>query len=153
MMAKQVAKEVMTRDVKTVEPHATLREVAELLENAHISGVPVVDLEGRVVGMVSEADLLNEDKVQAAIPRTALFGIFPIPEETLLKAYHQGATVQAQQVMHRDVVTAAEETPISELARLMVQSEVNRVPILREGKLVGIVTRADVLRALWDEEE
>ncbi|HZP82325.1 MAG TPA: CBS domain-containing protein [Chthonomonadaceae bacterium] len=149
-MTKLVAKDVMTRDVKTVEPHTTVREVAELLASAHISGVPVVDLEGRVIGMVSEADLLNEDKVQAAIPRTALFGIYPIPEETLLKAYQEGATVQAQQVMHRDVVTAEEETPISELARMMVQSEVNRIPILRDGKLVGIVTRADLLRALWD---
>jgi CBS domain-containing protein len=142
------AKDVMTREVKTVTPQATLREAAELLATQGISGAPVVDETGRVVGVISESDILDSKKRYKALPRMALWGLRPIPEDFLREAYQEGLSLQVESLMSRNVITAEEETPLEELAHLMVSHRINRVPILREGKLVGIVTREDALRGL-----
>lgn len=141
------AKEIMTAPVKTVPEEATLREVAELLSLQKISGAPVVDTSGKLVGVITESDLLNESKKTAALPRTAVFGFFLVPEETLRKVYHEGASLLARDVMTRDVVTAAEDTELDDLAQTMLDRKINRVPIVDgAGNMVGIVTREDVLR-------
>lgn len=142
------AKDIMTREVKTVAPQATLREAAELLATHGISGAPVVDESGQVVGIISESDILDEKKRYRALPRMALWGLRPIPEDFLREAYQEGLSLQVERLMSRDVITAEEETPVEELVRLMVSRRINRVPILREGQLVGIVTREDALRGL-----
>jgi CBS domain-containing protein len=143
----------MTSPVHTVRPQATLEEAAELLATHHISGLPVVDDAGRLLGMVSEADLIDPEKRRAAIPRTALFGLFPIPDEALLSAFDGGRDLPVRDVMTKNVVTATEETPVVELATLMVGHRINRIPILRDGRVVGIVTRADLVRALAEGKE
>jgi CBS domain-containing protein len=152
-MAALVAKEVMSADVQTVRPDTPLLEIAQLLEEQHISGVPVVDEEQRVVGIVSESDLVDEHKREARIPRTALYGVFPLPEDVLREAAHRGQMLQASDLMTRKVVTATEDTPVHALADLMAGRRVNRIPILRDGRLVGIVCRADLLRVLAQGEE
>jgi len=149
-MAAVTAKDVMTRDVKTVAPDATLHQVAELFAAHHIGGAPVVDAgTGALVGIITEADLLNEKKRHAAIPRMALFGFLLVAEERWRAAYDEGFALGAQDVMTRNVVTASEDTPLSELADTMLRRRVNRVPIVGENNvLAGIVTRGDVLRGL-----
>ena len=145
-MADCTAADVMTRDVKTVKPDTPLGEVAALLVEHDISGVPVVDDEGHIVGIISEADLVNEKKRKAAIPKIGLFGLWTIPMETLEKAYHEGCSLMAKDLMTRKVITATEDTPLSELAEIMVTKHINRIPIVRDGKLVGIVARSDLVR-------
>jgi CBS domain-containing protein len=147
-MAAQTAKDVMTTIVHAVRPYQTLREAAELMAEHHISGLPVVDADGKVVGMVTEADLIDEHKREAAIPRTALYGLFAIPDETVIAAFQGGMKLQVQQVMSKSVTTATEETTLHEVADLMVRRRINRIPIVRGGMLVGIVSRGDIVRAL-----
>lgn len=147
------AKDVMTRTVHAVRGFQTLREVAELMAAQHISGLPVVDADGKVIGMVTEADLIDEHKRDAAIPRTALFGLFPIPDETTIAAFEGGMKLQVQQVMTKPATTATEETTLHELADIMVRKRINRIPIVRDGTLVGIVSRGDIIRALAQRRE
>jgi CBS domain-containing protein len=147
-MADLTAKDVMTATVHAVRPHQTLREAAELMAAHHISGLPVVDADGKVIGMVTEADLIDEHKREAAIPRTALYGLFLIPDEATLSAYENGMKLQVQQVMSKPVTAATEETTLHELADIMVRRRINRVPIVHGEHLVGIVSRGDLVRAL-----
>ncbi|MCC6445110.1 MAG: CBS domain-containing protein [Armatimonadetes bacterium] len=148
-MPAKTARDIMNREVLTIDENATLHEVAETLSLHHISGAPVVDKSGRVVGIISESDVIDEKKRKSAIPHLALFGLYAVPEKLLEEAYSEGLALRAMNVMSRDVLTADEETPISELAAMMVRKRINRIPILRDGKLVGIVTREDILRGLW----
>jgi CBS-domain-containing membrane protein len=144
-----VAADVMTREVKTIPWDATLRDVAEMLSIHHISGAPVVDDSGKMTGIICEADLINAAKKRAALPHVAAFGVFLAPEETLKRIYQDGATLRAEQVMTRDVITAAPDTPLAELSRIMTRKRINRIPVLDGEELVGIVTREDVLRGLF----
>lgn len=144
-----IARDVMTTDVITVKRNTPVPEVARILATNNISGVPVVDENNCVVGIVSEADLLlKQDK--ARVPhRLALFGFWVVPEEPLIEAYKaaRGGTT-AEDVMTRSVVVFDEEDPVSKIAEVMVKKRINRVPILRDCKLAGIVSRADLLRAI-----
>lgn len=151
-MAAKTAGDVMTRQVKTIPHDATLREVATLLTTHNISGAPVVDDTGSIIGLISESDLLSEARRQAAMPHTAVFGMFLAPEESLQRIYKQGASLLASEVMSKRVVSATEEMPLSEVGNLMLRHKINRVPVLRDGALIGIITREDVLRGQFDLE-
>jgi len=110
--------------------------------------VPIVDWENRLAGIISESDLINEARRRAAIPRLALFGLYALPEPQLLEAYRDGWHLTAADLMSRKLITASEDATLEDLSCLMLQKRINRVPILRAGKLVGIVTREDVLRGM-----
>ena len=142
------ARDVMTKDVVTIPETASLREAAHILVEHRISGAPVVDESGNVVGMLSEADILDEKKREAALPRVALFGVSIVPEDSLRRAYEEGMSLQVKDVMTKRVISVEEDTPLKEIARLMVRHKVNRFPVVKERKLVGIVARDDILRAL-----
>jgi len=145
-----VAKDVMRTDVYAVCEDTPLTEIATLLATHHISGVPVIDEGQRLIGIVSEADLIDEHKRQRHVPRVALYGIFPIPEELLAEAYEGGKGLTARDIMTRKVTAASEQTSLHELADMMVTRHINRVPIVRDGKLLGIVGRGDLVCALAD---
>jgi CBS domain-containing protein len=151
-MSEQTAADIMTRNVVAVRPETTLREIAELLVEREVSGAPVVDAAGQLVGVVSEADLIDATKRRAAIPRAALFGVIPVPDEVWLAAYEEGDRLAAADVMTRSVIALPETTPTRELADRMLRHRVNRIPIVQDGRLVGIVTRGDLLRAHVQEE-
>lgn len=142
--------QLMTRDVVELTPETTVREAAALLTEHQVSGAPVVDADGRVLGIVSESDLLSEARRRAALPRSAAFGLFLVSEETLLRLYHAGADLPVREVMSSRLISVTESTPATEAARLLVNEGVNRLPVLdADGKLVGIVTRADLLKAVF----
>src|SRR5262245_44862613 len=82
--------DVMLRNVVTVPADATLQEVATLLTTNHISGAPVVDENGQMIGIISEGDILSESRRRAGLPHVAAFGLFFVPQETLEKIYHHG---------------------------------------------------------------
>jgi CBS domain-containing protein len=147
-MEPLTAKELMTKEVHSVHADTSLQEIAQLLAQHHISGVPVVDERDRVIGIVSEADLIDEHQRELHIPHVALYGFFPVPEDLLKVAYDSGMKLKARDMMTRKVVTASEDTGFHELADTMVMRHINRVPIVRDEKLVGIVSRGDLVRAL-----
>jgi len=140
----------MTRDVVTVPADLPLRDVAERLAAHRISGAPVVDADGNIVGVVSETDLLKQAQSHVALPRLTLhrFGFEALPPQLLEKVYADGLSLKAGDVMSQPVVCAAEDTPLEALADLMVTHHINRLPVLHGRKPVGIVTRENILSAI-----
>jgi CBS domain-containing protein len=126
------AKDVMSNGVMSLASDATVIEAARLLVNCHVSAMPVVDEAGCMIGILSEADLL----------RCMADGDDPTKEP------HDIRSRKVAEVMTRDVVTAGEDMPVAALAKLMTERRVKRLPILRNGAVIGIVSRIDLLRAL-----
>jgi CBS domain-containing protein len=139
---------LMSREVVTVAPEASLEEVAAVLSRLRISGVPVCDAGGRVLGVVSEADILRKEEGRAAAPGL-LSRLFEVDDEPLGKATAR----TAGEAMTSPVITIEPGRPVSEAARLMIERQINRLPVVQEGKLVGIVTRADLVRAFHRPDE
>ena len=146
------ARDVMVSPVVTVRPSASVKEVARLLLEQRISAVPVVDDRGKVVGIVSEGDLLHRAETGTERQRPwwlqALTG-----EETLAGEYVKAHAHKAADVMTSPVATAAPDTPLHEVATLMETSSIKRVPIVEDGQLVGIVSRANLVQAVASARE
>ncbi|MDR5683186.1 MAG: CBS domain-containing protein [Armatimonadota bacterium] len=138
--ARLSARDVMSAPVITIDPQASVKEAAERLITHHISGMPVLTADGQLVGIVTEADLLHKESG----PQGGGLLAFVRGSGEARKA--EGLVVA--DVMTARVVTVTEETPVREIARLMTRHKINRVPVVRDGRVVGIVSRADVLRAL-----
>ncbi len=145
------AKDVMTPDPVTVGPDTPVEEIARVLLDKRISGVPVVDEAGRVVGIVSEGDLirriedLDDDRPRR---RSWWLQLFTLPEDRA-RAFVRAHGRRAREIMTPDPVTVRPETPVSDIARLLEERGIKRVPVVdAEGRIVGIVSRADLLWAL-----
>jgi CBS domain-containing protein len=139
------AADIMTRNVVTVAPDTSVPEIAALLLLNRISALPVVDEAGCVLGIVSEGDLLG--RPPAGSPRASWLRLFD-ENAVLLEEIATARHLKAREVMTKPAVTVGEDTPIEVLATLMRRRRIKRVPILRDGKLAGIVSRADLLDAL-----
>jgi len=140
------AREIMSSPVLTVTPETPVRDAVQLMLGNHISGLPVVDAQGHLVGIISEADLLlKASEPRPSEPLLELSGPW-LWVERWLGAHRKAAGRTVGEVMTRHVVTATEETPVGELAARMVRHQVNRLPIVRGREVVGIVTRADILK-------
>jgi CBS domain-containing protein len=113
-----LAKDIMTKEVVTVSPSATVKELAKILIQQQLSGVPVVNQQGQILGVASEADIVAK----------------------------KGR--QVKDIMSKKVLSIAEDTPVEEIAALMMTNKIKRLPVMREGKLVGIVSRADIVGAV-----
>ena len=133
---------VMSRDVVTVTPSTPLKEVARLLVEHRISGLPVVDEEGAVVGVVSEADVVSKERGVSPPARHAYQWLFGAAERDPGKRTAQ----TAGDAMTSPAVVIGPHASVAAAARLMVERAVNRLPVLERGALVGIVTRADLVR-------
>ena len=135
--------DVMTREVVSVRPGASLKQAAQLLVEHRISGLPVVDDENHVLGVFSEADVLPKETagVFAQQPLAWLTGFDIEVDRSKLDAHVVG------EAMTSPALTIEAEMPVSKAARLMSQRGINRLPVVEEEKLVGIVTRADLVRA------
>lgn len=143
------AKEIMNTKVITVDENAKLSDVIELLVSNNISGVPVVNKSGMLVGMITEEDLINSRKREWAIPRLALYGIWRVPERLLEDAYKEGCKLTAADIMTRKVITAEPDALIKNLAQTMINKHINRIPIVDEDdNIIGIVSRADILSGI-----
>ena len=143
------ARDVMTHDVITVGPETGKRRVAELLVSKGISAVPVVDETGAPMGIVSEGDLIGRDEADREARRDWWLTLLA-EGETLNPDFLKELKAPegtARDVMTTPVLTVTEETDLGEVARLLASYKVKRLPVLREGKIVGIVSRADLLRA------
>lgn len=137
-------KDVMTRDVITVGPETPLKEAAAILGRKGISGLVVVDGDGAIVGVLSEADIL----VKESGKRSAHTGLLGWLFETGGSALEQKLAARtAGEAMTAPALTIGPERPVHEAAARMIEDGVNRLPVVEDGKLVGIVTRADLVRA------
>jgi CBS domain-containing protein len=147
MEASMMASDVMVSPVVTVRPSASVKELAKLLVERHISAVPVVDDQGKVIGIVSEGDLLH--RVEAGTERRRSWWLLGLTGETTLpEEYAKAHARKVADVMTTKVITATPETPLHELAELLQANSIKRVPIERNGQLVGIVSRANLVRVV-----
>jgi CBS domain-containing protein len=145
------AMDVMTTEVITVDPDTSVQAVAKLLSERGISGVPVVDAADRLVGIVSEGDLLHrvETGTERLPGRPRSWWLDTIgSDQELARDYVKSHGRTAKDVMTREVIAVTETTDLAEIAMLLETKRIKRVPVLREGKLVGIVSRANLVRAL-----
>lgn len=141
------AADIMTTKVITVQTDTSVREIAGLLLKHRISAVPVVDAERRVVGIVSEGDLMRRPEGDTDQRRSWwLEVIFSSEEKAAEYIKSHGRT--ASDVMSRNVLTVREDTPVNEIAGLLETHHIKRVPVIGDGRLVGIVSRANLLHGL-----
>jgi CBS domain-containing protein len=145
------AKDVMTTEVVTVSPETTVQELAKILSEKGISGTPVVDANQRLVGIVSEGDLLHraETGTERRVQRRRSWWLDSVAaEQELARDYVKAHGRTVADIMTREVITAEETTDLADLAMLLETKRVKRVPVVSGGKLVGIVSRANLVRAL-----
>jgi len=116
-----IARDIMTRKVYTIRSDARAQEAAQLLDQHRISGLPVVDEGNDIIGIVTEADIISK-----------------VDKEGL----------RVSDIMSTEVISVNEETPVSEIALLLTERKIKRVPVVQDGKLVGIVSRADIVHAV-----
>ena len=135
--------DVMTQNVKTVSPESSLKEVAGLLSEHRIGGMPVIDEQGRPLGVISNADIVMKERVEA--PAGRLRRMFH-PDEASTVAAKVGART-AGEAMGAPAITTEPSVPLSMVAEQMLDHGVNRLPVVQRDKVVGIVTRHDLVRA------
>jgi CBS domain-containing protein len=148
-----LAKDVMTTAVVTVLPGTEVREIAALFLERRISAVPVVDAQGQLRGIVSEGDLLNRPEAGTQHRRSWWLRLFSGPDDQA-REYLRVHGRRAEDVMSEKVVTVPEDMPLAKIASLLERHRIKRVPVMRDGKLVGLVSRANLLQGLaaWRPE-
>lgn len=139
--------EVMSRNVVSAQPEMPVAEAIGLMLDRGISGLPVVEADGSVVGMLTEGDLLRRSETGTQKRRGRWLELLLGPGR-LAGEYVRTHGRVVGELMTREVVAVAEDSPLDEVVALMEANRIKRLPVLREGKLVGIVSRADLLRAL-----
>jgi CBS domain-containing protein len=146
------ARDVMTADPITIPPATPLPAVASLFAARGISGAPVVDAEGRLLGMVTEADLLRRIAAHED-GRKGWLATFLTPAGRQAREFARLHGRTAEDVMSRALVTGEEDTPVEKIAKALEERGIRRVPVVRDGRLVGLVSRADLVRAVMAPEE
>ena len=141
------AMDVMTKTVITVDENASVPTVAKLLAEHGISATPVVDKDNRVIGMVSEGDLLHRTETGTEKCRSWWLEMMASTNQ-LAGDYIKSHSANVKDVMTRDVISVSDTTPLADIAILLESNRIKRVPVVRDGKLVGIVSRANLVRAL-----
>jgi len=139
------ARDIMTRDVVTVGPKASVQEVAALMAKHHISGIPVVAAGNRLLGIVSEGDLMERTEVGAE-PRGKWW--FEGYAQDLADRYVKAHGAIVADVMTRQVATVHPDADLGEVANVLRVHRIKRVPVVQDGKLLGIVTRSDIVGAV-----
>ncbi|MEZ5816449.1 MAG: CBS domain-containing protein [Hyphomicrobiaceae bacterium] len=141
------ASEVMAKDVVTVRPQTTVKEIAQLMAQRRISGVPVVDEDGKLVGILSETDLLHRAETGTEKRRKWWLGAF-VDSDQLAREYASSHARRASDIMSSKVVTVDAEADLGQVADLLERRKLKRLPVVKDGQLVGIITRGDLVRAL-----
>lgn len=147
--SSQTAADLMTREVVTVRPETSLRDAIKLMLQGGFSGFPVVDETGKAIGMLTEGDLIRWTEQQSPRARWWLDMLadgYELSTEFVTAIRDEHAKVRA--AMSQQVVGVAETAPARDVAKLLAERGIKRVPVLRDGKPVGIVTRRDLVNAL-----
>ena len=141
------ARDIMTRDVTTVRPDTSVRDIAALMVEKHISGVPVLSDDGKVVGIVSQSDLLHRAEIGTERKHKWWFRIFADSSD-LAREYAKAHGLKARDVMSRYVVSVRDDAELRDVADILDARRLKRVPVMQKGRLAGIITRGDLVRAL-----
>jgi CBS domain-containing protein len=141
------ASDVMTRTVISADPDATVLHAARQMLQHHISGLPVVDNAGKLVGVLSEGDFLRRRETQTDRKRSRWLEFLMSPGKIAAEYTHSHGSRVAE-VMTTEVHTASEDAPLEKIVELMEHRRIKRVPIMRGNKVVGIVTRSNLLHAM-----
>ena len=137
--------DVMTSDVISVGPEESVHKAARLMADHGVSGLPVVDADGRLVGIVTEGDLI----LRQAAPRTQRWWQMLFADaDALARAYQKAAGTTVGEVMTRAVVTIGPNVAVDMAARILSERGLRRLPVVRDGRLVGILARGDLVKAL-----
>lgn len=149
-----LAKDIMTKDVISVRPEEKVENAAKILLDNKISGIPVVDEHNHVIGIITEKDLMvkaSELKVPFYLTLfdSIIFLENPIRFNNDLKKY---TASDVKEAMTEKVYSVEEDTPVSEVVAMMQKRRINRVPVLRHGKLIGIISRNDILKAMVERD-
>lgn len=141
------AQDVMTKNVITAAADTTVEEVTVLMMDNHISAIPIVDGAGSIVGIVSEGDLMRRVEKPGKVQKSWWLSLFSGSDNTAedfiaMRGRHAG------DIMSRKVEVVAANTPVSDIARLLEKKRIKRVPVVTDGQLIGIVSRANLLQAL-----
>lgn len=156
-----IVKDAMNKNVITCKPDDPVSELAELFKNKHISGMPVVE-KGKVVGIVSETDLLTLFKSPELSDDMILpspFEIIEMPLRSLVrfeefkKALEDIRIKPVREIMKKKIYSISPDSTLEDASSMMVKHRVNRLPVIDNGKLVGIVVRSDIIRGLSKEQE
>jgi CBS domain-containing protein len=141
------AHQIMTKPVVTVTPDATVLEAANLMLRYHISGLPVVDNAGRLTGIVSEGDFIRRSEIGTGKARGRWLKFLLGAGRAAADYVHEHGR-KISEVMTPDPITITEETPLDEIVTSMERNGVKRLPVMRDGKVIGIVSRANLLQAV-----
>ncbi|MFA4916441.1 MAG: CBS domain-containing protein [Syntrophales bacterium] len=144
------AKDIMTRDLITVYPDTEITQAAELMLNSHLSGLPVVDKNGHLKGIICQSDLIFQQK---RIPLPSFFVLLDAtislpPQKNIEKEVTKMAAFKVSEAMTPDPITVDPETSLEDIATLMVNNNIHTLPVIDQGKLVGIIGKEDILRTL-----
>ena len=141
------ARDVMVRDVITIGPRDSVAHAAKLIAQNDVSALPVIDDHGRLVGIISEGDLMNREEIGTEIHHPWWIEAVT-PGAALAAEFAKSHGKRVEEVMSENVITATEDTSLADIAALLERNRIKRVPILRDGELVGIVSRSNLVQAL-----
>lgn len=148
-------KEIMTKDVITVREDDTVEKCANLLMTHGLSGLPVLDKEGKVKGIVTEGDLIRRaSRIKGPAALEILGGIFYLNSpKKLMEELKKSMGYMARDIMTEGVITISPDKEIEDAATLLVQKQIKRLPVIdKEGNLIGIVSRKDIMNHLFNKD-
>jgi CBS domain-containing protein len=148
------ARDIMTHPVITARTDARVKDLVALMITHHISGIPILTPAGELVGIVTEGDLLYKELEPRPTGPTGIVARLPLRSvaEAMERA-RKAEGLRADEIMTSPVIAVTEATPVREIAQLMVRHRINRVPVVRAGKVVGIVSRNDILKAFTRSDD
>ncbi len=144
------AKDIMTTEILTVTPETSVSELAEIFTSHNINGVPVINAEGKLLGVVTENDLIyQKKKVHIPTVINILDSVIYLESPDKMKQEMQKITgVMVEDIYTRDVVTIDKEAQIDEVATIMAEKNIHTIPVLEDDKLIGVIGKGDIIKTL-----
>jgi len=147
------AKDIMTKEVISVKPETTIEELARLLMKQQISGVPVVDDKGKIVGIVTENDLISKNSRLHIPTILRLFDAYiPLGTSKMESDIRKMAASTVEDICTKEIITVDEEASVEYIATIMTEKRIHILPVVREGKLVGIIGKKDMIKGIAAEQ-
>jgi CBS domain-containing protein len=140
------ARDIMTKAVMTVSPDTPIRDVALLMTEKRISGVPVVDKTGKVIGIVSQSDLLHRQELGTETRHKWWLRVFSDPDRMAID-FSKSHGIKVGDIMTRQIVSVSDDADIAVVAAVLDRGNVKRVPVMRDGAMVGLISRSDLVKA------
>ena len=147
------AKDIMTKEVISVKPETTIEELARLLMKQQISGAPVVDDKGKIVGIVTENDLISKNSRLHIPTILRLFDAYiPLGTSKMESDIRKMAASTVEDICTKEIITVDEEASVEYIATIMTEKRIHILPVVREGKLVGIIGKKDLIKGIAAEQ-